>query len=87
MEGTVLNTAFCHHCDKQVLIAQDLDIHERLIEVCVHCSAPIEYDAERARFGGIKLRHLGYEIDGEGPDAGGCGTGEGGGCSSCGSCG
>lgn len=69
-----LPTSFCAVCQKQVLVAQDLDDDDALIDVCVHCDTRIADDAKRGRAGGYALKALGYVLEEDG-DEGGCGTG------------
>lgn len=82
METTALDVAHCTQCNKNVVIAQDLSEHDELIDICVHCSTPLQSSNDRKTLGGYALRALGYTVEGEGPDSEGCG---GGGCGSCGS--
>lgn len=79
IETTALDIAHCPRCERRVIVAQALDDHDALISVCAHCDTPL-HDAP-APVGGYALRALGYNVEGEGPDTEGCGSG---GCGSCG---
>lgn len=72
--------AQCQVCARRVLIAQSLDAHDALIDVCSHCETPIAAEEARKPYGGYALKFIGYDVEGEGQEQRGCGSG--GGCSS-----
>ena len=75
--------AHCETCQRRVLVASALDANDDIVEVCSHCESPIGDQAERKAYGGYALKFIGYDVDGEGQEQRGCGSG---GCST-GGCG
>lgn len=69
----------CETCDRQVLAAQDLDESGELVPICPHCDTLLT--SIETTMGGLALRSLGYDVEGEGPKTLGCGTG--GSCTGC----
>jgi hypothetical protein len=72
----------CDSCGLDVLVAHDLDEHDRLVHACIRCGAVLGVEGEVTprRLGAKALPGLGFDLDGAG--GGGCGTG--GSCTSCG---
>jgi hypothetical protein len=71
--------SYCESCDREVVVARDLDERDELVPICPHCDTVL--DAVKSERGGFALRSLGYEVEGEGPKSRGCGSG--GSCSGC----
>lgn len=89
-ETLTFPVADCPICKRRVLIAQGLDACGELVDVCTRCDAPLPVDNARKSYGGYALKFIGYDVEGEGQEQRGCGSGggcgTGGGCST-GSCG
>lgn len=81
LETLTFPVAFCEHCGRDVLIARDLNEEDELIDVCSRCDQPLEDAPRQKKMGGWALRSIGYDVEGEGPDQKGCGSG--GSCSGC----
>ena len=72
--------ATCARCERDVLLARDLDESGELIARCIHCGATLRLDD--ARFvGAASLSDLGYSVEGlqhpheeRGCRDGGCGV-------------
>jgi hypothetical protein len=70
-DGPDFIIAPCESCDRDVLTARDLDEHDALVCVCVHCGAVVdEHDSRARRVGPAELVEMDYFVDGYVPDDG-----------------
>lgn len=85
-ESTAFPVAACPVCHKHTLVAQDLDDEDRWVLACAQCGHVHgrEGEVRTLELSASVLSFYGYDVENELPAAG-CGEGEGGGCSSCGS--
>ncbi len=69
---------YCESCERDVLVARDLDDADEWVRICTRCATPLAARDDSRAYSAASLQAIGYTFE---HLSGGCGSG---GCGSCG---